>query len=89
MTDDNGKYVAVLCTRDRGECDSGGVLATRAKRPCIEYEHQKFVEQHVDFWAPYKTGRNYAEMRSYGAVLSRARTSECGSRGVLARAPSA
>ena len=53
-------------------------LLSRQDRP-------KFVEQRVDFWDPYKTSRNDAEMRSYGAVLSRARKIECDSRGVLAR----
>jgi len=79
-------YGAVLYSRGRGECGCRGVLTTRARNAFVtSYDRPKFVEQSFDFWAPYKIGRNLAEMRSYGAVLRRAEGGERDYRCILAK----
>jgi len=76
--------VLLLAWRERASAMVVVCYARRVQNALVSsYECLKFATQHVDFWAPYKTGRNYAETRSYAAVLSKAERSERDSCGVL------
>ena len=57
--DEMSPYVVMRCTRGRSERAGPRVLATRARISLVlRYDRQKFVEQRIDFCAPYEIGRN-------------------------------